>query len=105
MTQKKTSNTGPVCVDCGVPLVAGQQHGESCDACARKVIVAKPAPSARERTLRTIAASKLGLTLETQGIDSLDFHNVAVWNIRAALEAAYTAGIAAGAIAALNGLK
>ena len=35
------------------------------------------------------------LTLETRGRDSLDFHDVAVWNIRAALEAAYEAGWAA----------
>lgn len=31
-------------------------------------------------------------TLETQRSDSLDFHDAAVWSIRAALEAAYRAG-------------
>ena len=31
-------------------------------------------------------------TLETQNSDRLDFHDVAVWSIRAALEAAYAAG-------------
>lgn len=31
-------------------------------------------------------------TLETRRSDSLDFHDVAVWEIRAALEAAYRAG-------------
>lgn len=34
-------------------------------------------------------------TLETQNGDRLDFHDVAVWAIRAALEAAYAAGLAA----------
>jgi hypothetical protein len=31
-------------------------------------------------------------TLETRERDSLDFHDVAVWSIRAALEEAYEAG-------------
>lgn len=31
-------------------------------------------------------------TLETRNSDSLDFINVAVWDIKAALEAAYKAG-------------
>lgn len=34
-------------------------------------------------------------TLETQNSDRLDFHDVAVWAIRAALEAAFAAGHAA----------
>ena len=34
-------------------------------------------------------------TLETQNRDRLDFHDVAVWSIRAALEAAFAAGQAA----------
>jgi hypothetical protein len=34
-------------------------------------------------------------TLETQNSDRLEFHDVAVWAIRAALEAAYAAGVAA----------
>lgn len=36
-------------------------------------------------------------TLETRNSDSLDFHDVAVWAIRSALEAAYAAGAAAAA--------
>lgn len=40
-------------------------------------------------------------TLETQNSDRLDFHDVAVWAIRAALEAAYDAGRVAGAKAML----
>ena len=35
-------------------------------------------------------------TLETQHSDRLDFHDVAVWSIKSALEAAYAAGIEAG---------
>jgi len=34
-------------------------------------------------------------TLQTQNSDRRDFHDVAVWAIRAALEAAYAAGLAA----------
>ena len=34
-------------------------------------------------------------TLETQHSDRLDFHDVAVWAIRAALNEAYAAGLAA----------
>jgi len=33
-------------------------------------------------------------TLETRKSDSLDFHDVAVWSVKAALEAAYRAGLA-----------
>jgi hypothetical protein len=40
-------------------------------------------------------------TLETQNSDRLDFHDVAVWAMRAALEAAYEAGRVAGAKAML----
>jgi hypothetical protein len=40
-------------------------------------------------------------TLETQNSDRLDFHDVAVWAIRAALEDAHEAGRIAGAKAML----
>lgn len=44
-------------------------------------------------TLLAIAKQHLGLdTLDTRNSDALDFHDLAVWNIRAALEAAYHAG-------------
>ena len=36
-------------------------------------------------------------TLETRKSDSLDFHEVSVWGLKAALEAAYNAGLDAGA--------
>lgn len=48
--------------------------------------------------LETIARAELGLeTLLERGGDSLDFHDLAVWSVRAALEAAYAAGRVAGA--------
>ena len=40
-------------------------------------------------------------TLETQNSDRLDFHDVAVWAIRSALEAAFEAGRVAGTKAML----
>jgi hypothetical protein len=42
-----------------------------------------------------IAREVLGLeTIETRGSDGLDFSEQAVWSLRAALEAAYMAGVA-----------
>lgn len=46
--------------------------------------------------LLAIAKATLHIdTLETRKSDSLDFHDVAVWSVKAALEAAYRAGLAA----------
>jgi hypothetical protein len=36
-------------------------------------------------------------TLETRNSDSLDFHDVSVWGLRSALEAAFKAGVELGA--------
>jgi hypothetical protein len=36
-------------------------------------------------------------TLKTRNSDSLDFHDLSVWSIRAALEDAFIAGMTAGA--------
>jgi hypothetical protein len=48
---------------------------------------------ARAEKLARIAQQHLDLeTLETRNSDSLDFHDLAVWGIRAALDAAYKAG-------------
>jgi hypothetical protein len=42
-------------------------------------------------------AKQLGIeTLETRRSDSLDFHDVAVWCVRDALEAAFNAGVEQG---------
>lgn len=57
--------------------------------------MAKPilSPEAR-REIAEIARVHLHIeTLEARRHDSLDFHNLAVWNIEAALEAAYLAGM------------
>lgn len=55
-------------------------------------------PESRDEALLAIARHTLGLvTLEARGSDGLDFRDVAVWAIRAALEAAYEAGRAAAA--------
>ncbi len=46
-----------------------------------------------QRTLEQIAARHLDIeTLATRRSDSLDFHEVAVWEVKRALEAAYEAG-------------
>jgi hypothetical protein len=66
------------------------------DAMTAKIAPAK-APS--EALLLEIATKHFHTieTLETQNSDRLDFHDVAVWAIRASLEAAYAAGVAAAA--------
>ena len=52
---------------------------------------------AKADAIRQIAL-RIGIeTIETRGSDSLDFHNIAVWTLREALEAAYEAGAAAAA--------
>ena len=52
-----------------------------------------------DRLLEQIASQYLRInTLKTQHSDRLDFHDLAVWSIKSALEAAY----AAGALAAQN---
>lgn len=51
----------------------------------------------RDRIIREIAARVLDIeTLETRNRDSLDFHDLAIWTIKEALEVAYEAGLAAG---------
>ncbi|MGH1577698.1 DUF6900 domain-containing protein [Planktotalea sp.] len=54
-----------------------------------------PAP----QVLEEIAAETLDLeTLETRNSDDLDFHDMSVWQIKKALEAAFEAGKAANAL-------
>ena len=62
-----------------------------------------PAKAPSEALLLEIATKHFHTieTLETQNSNRLDFHDVAVWAIRAALEAAYDAGRVAGAKAML----
>ena len=53
--------------------------------------------TARDAELLEIAQRQFRIeTLETQNWDRLDFHDVAVWAIRAALEEAFEAGRRAG---------
>ena len=48
--------------------------------------------------LTQIARERIGIeTLETRNSDDLDFHQVAVWSLRNALEAAFKAGQQIGA--------
>ena len=57
---------------------------------------AAPAKTPSEALLLEIATKHFRLeTLETRNSDRLDFHDVAVWSIRATLEAAFAAGQAA----------
>ena len=59
-----------------------------------KIAATAKAPS--EALLPEIATKHFRLeTLETRNSDGLDFHDVAVWSIHAALEAAFAAGQAA----------
>ena len=47
----------------------------------------------RDEILAAIAADVLNIpTLETRRSDGLDFHDIAVWSVREALERAYAAG-------------
>ena len=65
-------------------------------------IATKPDPAAPESLILEIATRHFFVeTLETRNSDQLDFHDVAVWAMRAALEDAYEAGRIAGAKAML----
>ena len=45
------------------------------------------------KTIEKIALKTLGVsTLETRNSDGLDFHSLAVWSLKSALESAYEAG-------------
>ena len=49
-----------------------------------------------DELLAEIAKKHLNLeTLETRNSDSLDFHDVAVWSLKEALQEAYEAGLSA----------
>jgi hypothetical protein len=66
-------------------------------------IATKPDPAAPEALILEIATRHFFVeTLETRNSDSLDFHDVAVWAIRTALEDAFEAGRIAGAKAMLT---
>jgi hypothetical protein len=49
--------------------------------------------------VKDIAKEHLGLeTLEAQGLDRLDFHDLSVWQIKKALQEAFYAGFKTGEI-------
>ena len=57
---------------------------------------AKPTSTAPEALMLDIAKRHFCVeTLDTRNSDGLDFHEVAVWAMRTALEEAYAAGLAA----------
>ncbi len=57
----------------------------------------------QDATIRLIASDVLGIeTLDTRNSDGLDFHDLAVCQVRKALEAAYEAGRRASANARAN---
>jgi hypothetical protein len=61
--------------------------------------MATPSAAEMKTAIDQIAKTDLGIeTLDTRKSDVLDFHDLAVWSIRAALEAAYKAGAQADAI-------
>jgi len=66
-------------------------------------IATKAKPTAPEALILEIATRHFFVeTLETRNSDRLDFHDVAVWAMRAALEDAFEAGRIAGAKAMLT---
>ena len=70
------------------------------------VIETKPAPAAPKALILEIATRHFFVeTLETRNSDQLDFHDVAVCAMRAALEDAFEAGRIAGANAMLAALQ
>jgi hypothetical protein len=78
----------------------GSLYGEAINAEDHDEDHEQEAPGKKEPTvdelLAAIAKATLHIdTLETRKSDSLDFHDVAVWSVKAALEAAYRAGLAA----------
>lgn len=56
-------------------------------------------PMNTQQTIQQIAQKHLGIeTLETRKSDQLDFHDLAVWCLEAALKAAFEAGQKAAAV-------
>jgi len=64
---------------------------------AKKMSPTALSPDEIELLFESIALDHLFIeTLQTRHRDSLDFHDVGVWCVRDALQAAYEAGIAEG---------
>lgn len=81
-------------------LLAAQSAGKIITGDAAGLLPTSPThpEPTMDQTLQQIARNALDIdTLETQRSDRLDFHDVAVWSLKAALEAAYQAGQQAAA--------
>ena len=90
-TATPAASPTPVCPRCGeyhaeALIPTDDADGVRCTNCGTKY-------GAVDACLEQIARTTLGLeTLETRRSDSLDFHDLAVWQIKQALQAAYEAG-------------
>lgn len=63
---------------------------------AKKMSPTTPSPDEIELLLESIALDHLFIeTLQTRHRDSLDFHDVSVWGVKSALQAAFDAGLRA----------
>lgn len=59
----------------------------------KRVVLSRQKENAMDETINRIASVELSIeTLDVRNRDSLDFHDLHVLSIRAALEAAYKAG-------------
>ena len=101
-SQAKHQRLGACPVDQRAPLLLDRQLAflslVNCQSGAgfEVAVGSAAAAAASEALLLEIAAKRFHLqTLETRNSDGLDFLDVAVWSIRAALEAAFAAGQAA----------
>jgi hypothetical protein len=75
-------------IEVRIPMQAERDDDQAIEALAP--------PGVHDRLLSDIAREHLGIpTLDTRRSDSLDFHDVAVWQVESALKAAYIAGLKA----------
>lgn len=90
MTESNASNSSPD------EHASAQTNGaDGCKASGRPLT--SPTDAARDTVIRAIAHRELGIkTLERRMSDALDFHDIAVWSVEAALTAAYESGRLAG---------
>jgi len=80
-------------------ILGSANHPQIEDQIMTQVTKTKPAAAAApEALILDIAPRHFFVeTLETRNRDRLDFHDIAVWAVRAALNEAYAAGLAAAA--------
>lgn len=84
------------CVNPEHVQVVGSQYSAA-EYASRRGGSDRPVPAGLDNLFSEIASVHLGIgTLNTRMADSLDFHEVAVWQVRAALREAWEAGRTAG---------